>query len=89
MSDNSTYEIKVNDEEVIFLQMGLGLLITMFEGDIEKWQNKKDSSMDKFFFLMNSKYGAMELWRKVLVSAGIEPDVIADHLASIEEGGNE
>ena len=89
MSENSTYEIKVNDEEVMFLQMGLGLLITMFGDDIENWQNKKDSSMDKFFFLMNSKYGAMELWRKVLVSAGIEPEVIAEHLAGVEEGRDE
>jgi hypothetical protein len=89
MSDNSTYEIKVNDEEVMFLQMGLGLLITMFGDDIENWQNKKDSSMDKFFFLMNSKYGAMELWRKVLVSAGIEPEIIAEYLASVDQKGDE
>ncbi len=81
MSENSTIEVKLDEQEVVLLQMSLGLLITMFGDDIEKWQNKKDSSMDKLFFLMNSKYCAMELWRKVLVSAGIDPQDIADHLA--------
>lgn len=83
MSDSSI-EIKVNEQDVILLQMSLGLLITMFGDDIEKWQNKKDSSMDKLFFLMNSKYSAMELWRKILVSAGIDPETIAEHLAEQE-----
>lgn len=81
MSESSPFTLEIDEKDVVLLQMSLGLLITMFEDDIEKWQNKKDSSMDKFFFLMNSKYGAMELWRKVLLSSGIDPEVISEHLA--------
>lgn len=81
MSESSSFTLEMNEQDVVFLQMSLGLLITMFEDDIEKWQNKKDSSMDKFFFLMNSKYSVMELWRKVLLSSGIDPEIISEHLA--------
>lgn len=70
------------------MTMSLGLLITMFDGDIEKWQNKKDSSMEKLFFLMDKKYGAMNLWRKVLISAGADPEALSEHIdqATTEEG---
>jgi hypothetical protein len=82
MADNETnvLQVEVSEEEVSLLTMSLALLITMFDDDIEKWQNKKDTSMDKLFFMMDKKYGAMNLWRKVLVSAGADPEALAQHI---------
>jgi hypothetical protein len=60
--------------------MGLALLLEMLRTDIEKWENKKDSSVDKLFFLMDTKVGVASLWRKVLISMGADPEDIAEHL---------
>jgi hypothetical protein len=84
---NETIEVKVDAQEVAYLQMSLALLITMLGSDMEEWQNKKDSSMDKMFMLMETKLGVMNLWRKVLISAGADPEELARHI--IESGDNE
>jgi hypothetical protein len=84
---NETIEVKVDAQEVAYLQMSLALLITMLGSDMEEWQNKKDSSMDKMFMLMETKLGVMNLWRKVLITAGADPEELARHI--IESGDNE
>lgn len=77
-----TIQIEVSQEEVEFLQFGLGLFITMLGSDLEGWKNKDEMSMEKLFFLMDKKIGAMNLWRKVLISAGADPEDIAQHIAN-------
>lgn len=78
--DTVRLEVEVSEEEISIMTMSLGLLITMFDGDIEKWQNKKDNSLEKLFFLMDKKYSAMHLWRKVLISAGADPELLSHHI---------
>jgi len=80
MSDKETVMLEVDSEEGAFLNMGLALLLEMLRDDIEKWENKKDSSVDKLFFLMDTKVGVASLWRKVLISMGANPEDIAEHL---------
>jgi hypothetical protein len=64
--------------------MGLALLLEMLGSDIENWENKKESSMDKLFFLMDTKVGVANLWRKILVSMGADSEDIAEHLREQE-----
>jgi hypothetical protein len=80
MSDKETVTLELDVEEGAFLNMGLALLLEMLGNDIEKWSNKKESSMDKLFFLMDTKVGVASLWRKVLISMGANPEDIAEHL---------
>lgn len=85
MSDKETIAIEIDVEEGAFLNMGLALLLEMLGNDIEKWDNKKESSMDKLFFLMDTKVGVQTLWRKILISMGASPEDIAEHLESAGE----
>ena len=85
MSDKEVMVLEVNVEEGAFLNMGLALLLEMLGNDIENWENKKESSMDKLFFLMDTKVGVASLWRKVLISMGASPEDIAEHLDSAGE----
>lgn len=85
MSDKETLTIEIDVEEGAFLNMGLALLLEMLGNDIEKWENKKEASMDKFFFLLDTKVGVATLWRKVLMSMGASPEDIAEHLESAGE----
>ena len=84
MSDKEVVVLEVDSEEGAFLNMGLALLLEMLGSDIEKWGNKKESSMDKLFFLMDTKVGAANLWRKILISMGADPEDIAEHLKEQE-----
>lgn len=84
MSDKGIVVLEVDSEEGAFLNMGLALLLEMLGSDIEKWSNKKESSMDKLFFLMDTKVGVANLWRKILISMGADPEDIAEHLKEQE-----
>ena len=84
MSDKGVGALEVDSEEGAFLNMGLALLLEMLGNDIENWSNKKESSMDKLFFLMDTKVGVANLWRKILVSMGADPEDIAEHLKEQE-----
>jgi len=85
MSDKETIAIEIDVEEGAFLNMGLALLLEMLGNDIENWENKKESSMDKLFFLMDTKVGVASLWRKILITMGADPEDIAEHLESAGE----
>lgn len=85
---NETIAVEVDEKEVAYLQASLALLITMLGTDLENWQNKKDSSMDKMFLLMETKLGVMNLWRKVLISAGADPDDVAEHIREAGDSEN-
>jgi len=80
MSDKGVVVLEVDSEEGALLNMGLALLLEMLGNDIENWENKKESSMDKLFFLMDTKVGVASLWRKIFVSMGADPEEIAEHL---------
>ena len=82
--NSEVLEVKLNEEEVGFVNMGLALLLEMLGSDIDGWKNKKDNSMDKLFFLMDTKIGVANLWRKVLITAGADPEMIAEHLREQE-----
>ena len=84
MSDKGIVVLEGDSEEGACLNMGLALLLEMLGSDIENWSNKKESSMDKLFFLMDTKVGVANLWRKILVSMGADPEDIAEHLKEQE-----
>ncbi len=84
MSDKGIVVLEVDSEEGAFLNMGLALLLEMLGNDIENWSNKKESSMDKLFFLMDTKVGLASLWRKILISMGADPEDITEHLKEQE-----
>ena len=84
MSDKGIVVLEVDSEEGAFLNMGLALLLEMLGSDIENWSNKKESSMDKLFFLMDTKVGVASLWRKILISMGADPEDITEHLKEQE-----
>lgn len=89
---NDLVEVQITEEEVSMLTMSLGIFITMLDGKIERRHNRNERGqeldMEELFFLMDKKFGAMTLWRKMLVSAGCDPDMIAEHIqkATEEEG---
>lgn len=80
-----TVTLEIDVEEGAFLNMGLALFLEMLSNDIEKLENKDELSMDKLFFLMDTKVGVSSLWRKILVSMGASPEDIAEHLESAGE----
>ena len=82
--NSEVLELKLDEEEVGFVNMGLALLLEMLGSDIDGWKNKKDTSMYKLFFLMDTKVGVSNLWRKVLITAGADPETIAEHLREQE-----
>ncbi len=82
--NSEVLELKLDEEEVGFVNMGLALLLEMLGSDIDGWKNKKDTSMDKLFFLMDTKVGVANLWRKILVSMGADSEDIAEHLKEQE-----
>ena len=84
MSDKEVVVLEVDSEEGAFLNMGLALLLEMLGNDIVNWSNKKESSMDKLFFLMDTKVGVASLWRKILISMGADPEDITEHLKEQE-----
>ena len=84
MSDKEVVVLEVDSEEGAFLNMGLALLLEMLGNDIENWSNKKESSMDKLFFLMDTKVGVASLWRKILISMGADPEDMTEHLKEQE-----
>jgi hypothetical protein len=89
---NDLVEIQVSEEEVSMLTMSLGMFITLLDDKIERRHKRgergKEFDLEEVFFLMDKKFGAMNLWRKMLVSAGADPDLIAEHIerATEEEG---
>ncbi len=89
---NDLVEIQVCEEEVSMLTMSLGMFITLLDDKIERRHKRgergKEFDLEEVFFLMDKKFGAMNLWRKMLVSAGADPDLIAEHIerATEEEG---
>ena len=82
--NSEVLELKLDEEEVGFVNMGLALLLEMLGSDIYGWKNKKDTSMDKLFFLMDTKIGVANLWRRLLITAGADPETIAEHLREQE-----
>jgi hypothetical protein len=84
MSDKETVNLEVSAEEGAFINMGLALLLQMLGDDMENWQNKKAHHLDKLLFLMDTKMGVANLWRKVLITMGADPDDIAEHLREQE-----
>lgn len=81
MSDNETSTLQIDAEEGAFINMGLALLLQMLSDDIDRVADlKKDHHLEKLMFLMDTKMGVANLWRKVLVTMGADPDDIAEHL---------
>jgi hypothetical protein len=81
---NEVISIEVDSEEGQFINMGLALLLQMLGDDIDNWENKKEHHLDKLMFLMDTKMGVANLWRKVLISCGADPEDIAEHLKEQE-----
>jgi len=85
MSDNETSTLQIDAEEGAFINMGLALLLQMLSDDIDRVADlKKDHHLEKLMFLMDTKMGVANLWRKVLVTMGADPEDIAEHLKGQE-----
>lgn len=85
MANEETTTLEVSAEEGAFINMGLALLLQMLSDDIDRVANlKKEHHLEKLFFLMDTKMGVGNLWRKVLVTMGADPDDIAEHLREQE-----
>ena len=85
MSDNETSTLQIDAEEGAFINMGLALLLQMLSDDIDRVADlKKDHHFEKLMFLMDTKMGVANLWRKVLVTMGADPEDIAEHLKEQE-----
>jgi len=89
---NDLVEVQVTEEELSMLTMSVGMFITLMDEKIERRHKRgergQEFDLEEMFFLMDKKFGAMNLWRKMLVSAGCDPDLIAEHIekATEEEG---
>ncbi len=82
---NEVISLEIDAEEGAFINMGLALLLEMLSSDIERVANlKKDHHLEKLMFLMDTKMGVGNLWRKVLVTCGADPEDIAEHLREQE-----
>lgn len=85
MSDKETVSLEIDAEEGAFIQMGLALLLQMLGDDIDRVANlKKEHHLEKMMFLMDTKMGVGNLWRKVLITMGADPEDIAEHLREQE-----
>jgi hypothetical protein len=79
MDNTDTVTLEVTEEEVTAITMSLGLLICMLDEDLEE-KHEKEIDLEEMMFLMDKKFGAMNLWRKVLIQAGADPEKIAEHI---------
>lgn len=81
MSDKEVTSLEIDAEEGAFINMGLALLLQMLGDDIDRVANlKKEHHLEKMMFLMDTKMGVANLWRKVLITMGADPADIAEHL---------
>lgn len=81
MSDREVTSLEIDAEEGAFINMGLALLLQMLGDDIDRVANlKKEHHLEKMMFLMDTKMGVANLWRKVLITMGADPADIAEHL---------
>ena len=81
--ENEVVQIALTQEEGAMLRMSLALFTTMITSGIEDWKNKKDTSMDKLFFMLDTSMEAGLLWKKLALAMGISEEAIKEHL---EEG---
>ena len=85
MANEETTTLEVSAEEGAFINMGLALLLQMLSDDIDRVANlKKEHHLEKLFFLMDTKMGVGNLWRKVLITMGADPEDVAEHLKGQE-----
>lgn len=85
MSDRELANLEIDAEEGAFINMGLALLLQMLGDDIERVAElKKEHHLEKLMFLMDTKMGVANLWRKVLITMGADPADIAEHLKEQE-----
>lgn len=82
MSEKVT--IEVTEMEAELLTNGLALLLQMMASDLERWSNKKDSSMEKLFMLMEVQIRTGDLWSRVQRAKGVDLETIAEHLAEAD-----
>ena len=85
MANEETTTLEVSAEEGAFINMGLALLLQMLSDDIDRVADlKKEHHLEKLFFLMDTKMGVGNLWRKVLITMGADPEDVAEHLKGQE-----
>jgi hypothetical protein len=82
--ENDTVQIEITHEQGAVLNMALALFMNTIGDDIEGWKNKKESSMDKLFFLMGIKMEAGVVWRNLALAMGISEETIQEHLEEQE-----
>lgn len=84
-NEQEVVKVILTEEEGAYVNMGLALLLQMLSDDIDRVADlKKEHHMEKLFFLMDTKMGVMNLWRKVLITMGADPEDIAEHLKEQE-----
>jgi len=84
-NEQEVVKVILTEEEGAYVNMGLALLLQMLGDDIDRVADlKKEHHMEKLFFLMDTKMGVMNLWRKVLITMGADPEDIAEHLKEQE-----
>ncbi len=82
--ESDTVQIEITHEQGAVLNMALALFMNTIGDDIEGWKNKKESSMDKLFFLMGIKMEAGVVWRNLALAMGISEETIQEHLEEQE-----
>ena len=81
MSEREVATLEIDAEQGSFIHMGLALLLHMLDEDIDRVADlKKEHHLDKLMFLLDTKIGVADLWRKVLITMGADPAEIEQHL---------
>lgn len=82
--ENDVVTIEITHEQGAVLNMALSLFMSTVGDDIENWKNRKDTSMEKLFFLMGIKMEAGLVWRSLALAMGISEETIKEHLEEQE-----
>lgn len=77
-------QIELNEKEAELSAMGMAMLLTFMQEQINKHKNHKDYSMDKLFALMEMYATIGDLWVRYQMATGLTREEIAEYLQEQE-----
>lgn len=77
-------QMEITEKEAELSAMGMAMLLTFMQEQINKHKNHKDYSMDKLFALMEMYATIGDLWVRYQMITGLTREEIAEYLQEQE-----
>jgi hypothetical protein len=77
-------QIELTEKEAELSAMGMALLLTFMQEQLNKHKNHKDYSMDKLFALMEMYATTGDLWVRYQMTTGLTREEISQYISEQE-----